>query len=390
MSVTSFSRADLVERQRAFTGLLAHQLVNPWTRPALYALVTRHEHTVDLLCGRLDYRLVRIDQSYRLRRKPIDGQVAAPVGSPLPRRPLVLALLIAAVLEDHRQDSVTLQEISDVVRHFAAANEFAPYDPEQRSHRRALLAAVDRLADLGVLDRRTRRGDLLESWERVGTGIGAGYLIHRDALVLLVDTRDVQLALDPTTSADDSRSQRLLRRLVETQALHPRGLEESDLAYLTSQGRRLQDQTEEMTGGTVERRADAWVLVLPSDHDLDPDLTVAFPEPTAADWVTLAMIDATGRRSTVRPDGRRGCASHEVDACSEHVFAMHSGRLTVTLKESPAAVRLAAQERLREIGLLALDGDDWLLEPEAGRYRSAELTVAQPADPPATLFEDLG
>ena len=92
MSVTSFSRADLAERQRAFTGLLAHQLVNPWTRPALYALITRHEHTVDLWCARLDYRLVRIDQCYRLRRSPIDGQVVAPLGSAPPRRPLVLAI----------------------------------------------------------------------------------------------------------------------------------------------------------------------------------------------------------------------------------------------------------------------------------------------------------
>lgn len=123
MSVMSFSRADLVERQSAFNGLLAHPLVTPWTHSNLYRLIHRHEHTLGLWCARLGYRLVRIDQGFRLRRVPISGSVAAPRGLPGPRRPLVLALLVAAVLEDYRQDSITLQEISDALRHFAAAKE---------------------------------------------------------------------------------------------------------------------------------------------------------------------------------------------------------------------------------------------------------------------------
>ncbi len=164
MSVTSFSRADLTERQAAFTGLLAHPLVTPWVRPELYALVHRHERTIDLWCARLGYRLVRIDQCFRLRRSPIAGRTALPRGVPPARRPLVLALLVAAILEDHRQDSITLQEISDDVRQFAAANRFATYDPEHRSHRVALLAAVRLLVVHGVLDQRTFRGELLEAW----------------------------------------------------------------------------------------------------------------------------------------------------------------------------------------------------------------------------------
>ena len=142
MSVMSFSRADLAERQAAFTGLLAHPLLAPWTDPVLCRLVLRHEHTLEVWCARLGYRLVRIDQCFRLRRSPLDGLAASPRVTPPPRRPLVLALLVAALLEDHSQDSITLQEISDTLRHFAAANRFVPYDPDHRSHRVALVAAV--------------------------------------------------------------------------------------------------------------------------------------------------------------------------------------------------------------------------------------------------------
>jgi len=390
MSVASFSRADLAERQASFTGLLAHPLVNPWTRPTLYALVTRHEHTIDLWCARLGYRLVRIDQCFRLRRTPIDGQVTLPAGQPPPRRPLVLALLVAAILEDHRQDSVTLQEISDAVRHFAAANGFAPYDPEHRSHRVALFDGVRLLVDHGVLDQRTSRVDLLDTWERTGSGIGAGYLIHRDALVLLVDTRDVQLSLEPQERTDDTRGQRMLRSLIETQALHPLALDESDRAYLGAQRRRLLDQAEEMTGGTVEPRADAWVLVLPSDQGLDPELAVSFPEATAADWVALALLDAAGRSATTEPDGRRRCSGATVTELAAALHAEHAAQLTLALKESSVAIREAAEERLIQAGLLSIETGHWLLEPEAGRFRSADLQVplAAVAAPPALLEVD--
>lgn len=387
MSLASFGRADIAERQAAFTGLLAHPLVNPWKRPTLYALVTRHERTIDLWCARLGYRLVRIDQCFRLRRTPIDGRVAVPPGRPRPRRPLVLALLVAAILEDQRQDSVTLQEISDAVRHFAAANGFAPYDPEHRSHRVALFEGIRLLVDHGALDQLTSRADLLDTWERTGSGIGAGYLIHRDALVLLVDTRDVQLSLEPQERTDDTRGARLLRSLVETQALHPLSLDESDRTYLTAQRRRLVDQAEEMTGGTVEPRADAWVLVLPSDQNVDPELAIGFPEATASDWVSLALLDAAGQRATTEPDGRRRCADATVTERARALHAEHASQLTVALKESAVAVREAAEDRLTDTGLLSVEAGDWLLAPEAGRFRSADLQVPVEAAASAALLE---
>ena len=405
MSVTPFTRADEGERQAAFTGMLAHPLVTPWTLPGLFTLVSRHEHTLTQWAGRLGYRLVRINQCFRLRRVPIDGVVAHPRGLPPARRVLVLALLAAAILEDERQDSITLQEISDAVQIFAAVNDFRPYDRGQRRHRVELVQAVRFLTTLGVLEQRTRRADLMETWERDGDGIGAGYVIHRDALVLLVDTRDAELALSPDADpapATDTRGQRMLRQLVETQALEPGTLTDDETAYLTSQRRRLVDQAEQMTGGVVETRLDAWTLVLPSDQGLDTDLLVAFPEATAADWVALALLDAVGRVATPGPAGRRHADSCVVDALATSLHTEHGQRLTVALRESPAAVREAAETQLRAAGLLDVDATGWTLHPVAGRYRDATLdhtmagmppdepSLLDPAEPPAERDASVG
>lgn len=269
-------------------------------------------------------------------------------------------------------------------------NRFAPYDPEHRSHRVALVDAVRLLCLHGVIEQRTARGDLLPTWEQTGVGIGAGYLIHRDALVLLVDTRDVQLVLEPAEHTGDTRGQQLLRELVETQALRPGSLTESEQAYLISQRRRLVDNAEEMTGGTVELRADAWVLVLPSDQGVDSALFVGFPEATAADWVALAMLDAVGRAASPLPDGVRRCPHEVVKQLAAQLHTEHAARLTIALRESPDAVSDTAESQLRSAGLLAVDESGaWLLQPESGRYRMADLQLPPARQPaPETLFEE--
>jgi len=408
MSVDSFLREDLAAQQSAFTGLLAHPLVAPWTFPDLFALVSRHQHRLDQWCRRLGYRIVRIDQCFRLRRVPLGGQPAIPRSTPPARRTLVLALLAAAILEDEHQDSVTLQDMSDAVRRFASVNDFRDYDPQQRRHRVELVEAVRFLCAWGVLEQRTRRADLIDTWEREGAGIGAGYVIHRDALVLLVDTRDAELALDADiAAADDTRGARLLRQLVETQSLETQRLSDDERAYLVSQRRRLCDQAEEMTGGTVEIRSDAWVLVFPADRGLEGDLLVSFPAPTAVDWAALALLDKTSRsavktagdpRAPAHRDavpassGRRRVRGLVVDTLVAALHRNQGSHLTVALRESPAALRHAVESRLVEAGLLEVDGADWVLLPAAGRYRSATLerlpddATTAPGGP--TLFEE--
>jgi hypothetical protein len=377
----SFGRVDLAQRQLAFTGLLAHPQVAPWLNPALYALVTRYEKDLDTWCKRLGYRLVRIDSCVRLRRVPLADGVAVP-GGPIPaRRRLVLALLAAAVLEDVRADSVTLQEISDSIRRFAAVNDLSPYDPETRSHRVDLVEGVRLLLAHGVLEQRTHREELLGDWQRAGQGIGAGYLIHRDALVLMLNTTDAELALAPVPDGEDQRRARILRRLVETQALYPADLSDDDRSYLTSQRTRLIDQAEEMTGGTVEVRSDAWMLILPSDHDLDPELFVGFPAATAADWISLALLDALVHTAEVLDGGRRLARCDQIRSAAASLNSEHGTRLTVALRESPEAIIQTVDSQLRAASLIQSTPEgDWVLLPAAGRYRAALLGTA-PVDP---------
>jgi hypothetical protein len=251
-----------------------------------------------------------------------------------------------------------------------------------------LVEAVRLLQTHGVLEQRTARADLLDSWERDGDGIGAGYVIHRDALVLLLDTRDAELALADEAPPGDTRGVRLLRALVETQFLAPLELDKADGAYLASQRARLIAQAEELTGGTVEVRSDALVLVLPSDKGLDSALFVRFPENTAADWVALSLLnDAIAASEPDAVPGRRRCRDAMVAQRAARLHADHAARLTVALRESPDAVRDAAERRLIEAGLLRVDDGDWVLPAAAARYREAELAIGS-AGAEATLFEE--
>ncbi|WP_028707412.1 DUF2398 family protein [Propionicicella superfundia] len=373
----SMRRADDADKQRAFLGLLSSQVVTPWSHPALYPLVHRHAATLTTWCGRLDYRLVHLDRCYRLRRVPLDGGVAVPDGEAPRRAVLLLTLYAAACLDDHHEDAITLQELSDVVRLATAGLGRWPYDPNLRPHRQSLIAAVRLLVGHGVLEPRTDE-QLVEGWERSGEGIGAGYLLHRDALMMLIDTGDVDLALARRGEPeDDTRGVELLRALVETQAILVDELPESSRAYLSGQRTRLASRAEEMTGGSVEIRSDAITLVLPADRDLPADLQVDFPSATTVDWVSLHLLEGAAREDT---GSFRVCPAEKVRRLATDLHASSSRHLTKALQESPSAVLVAAQERLTALGLLHVLSDGaWRLTPLAGRYRDADLSI--PDDP---------
>lgn len=374
------------DKQRAFVGLLANPTVTPMSDPVLYTLVHRHAPALDTWCGRLGYRLVHIDQCYRMRRVPIDGAVAFPVEAPPSRFELLLTLYAAACLDDRRDDSVTLQDLSDDVHLSTAALGGRPYDPNLRSHRQELVRAVDRLVAHGVLERRTD-DRLVEDWERAAEGIGAGLLLHRDALTLLISTDDIDLALARRAgSTDDTRSARLLRQLLETQAILVRELPEEEQAYLVGQRTRLASQAEEMTGGAVEIRADAMLLVLPADRAFPATVTLDFPAATARDWVALRLLDEVARAS---PGGVRSCPGQQVAQMAERLHATQGMYLTKAMQESPDAVLRAAETRLGDLGLLrVLPDGGWQLTSLAGRFRGADLTEPEVAPSQALLPEE--
>ena len=364
---------DHSEIQAAFTGLLANPIVTPWRHPELHVLVHRHAAVLNVWAKRVGYLLVGINRCYRLRRPPIGGGVALPATTPPPRGQLVLALYTASCLEASPGESLTLQELSDDVARLAQINGGWPYDPNRRPDRQRLLAAIQLLIGHGVLEERTS-GTLQNDWERTGSGIGAGYLLHRDALMLLVDTNDVDLALARRVDGgQDARGQELLRILVECQALYPQELPESHRDYLTRQRSRLVERAEELTGGRVEVRSDALVLVMPASRELPEGLVCGFPDATTLDWVTLAMIDAL----CLGAAGFHRVPADRVLAAAEDIHRGREKQLTVALRESPTAIRDAVAGRLGGLGLLRVEAGDWILAPAAGRYRDAELTSGE-------------
>ena len=364
---------DHAEIQAAFTGLLVNPVVTPWRHPELYVLVHRHAATLNVWVKRVGYLLMGINRCYRLRRPPIGGGVALPATTPPPRGQLVLALYAASCLEANPGESLTLQELSDAVARLAQINGGWPYDPNRRPDRQRLLTAVHMLTEHGVLEERTS-GVLQNDWERTGSGIGAGYLLHRDALMLLVDTNDVDLALARRVDdGQDVRGQELLRILVECQALYPHELSQSHRDYLARQRGRLVERAEELTGGRVEVRSDALVLVMPASREPPEGLVCGFPDATTLDWVTLAMIDALCPGA----GGFHRVPAARVLAAAEDIHRDRRKQLTVALRESPEAIRDAVAGRLTELGLLRMEAGDWILTPAAGRYRDAELTLGE-------------
>jgi len=364
---------DHAEIQAALTGLLANPLITPWQHPELHTLVHRHAAVLEVWVKRLGYLLVGVNRCYRLRRPPIEGTVALPAVAPPSRGQLILALYAASCLEASVGESLTLQELSDGVAQLTRMGGGWSYDPNRRPDRQRLLAAVNLLIEHGVLEKRTS-GTLQSDWERTGAGIGAGYLLHRDALILLVDTNDIDLALARRgESSQDTREQELLRILVECQALYPGELPESHRDYLSRERGRVVERAEELTGGRVEVRSDALVLVMPASRELPDGLVCGFPDATTLDWVTLAMIDALCR-------GARGfhrVPAARVLAAAKDIHRSRGGQLTAALRESPEAIRDAVAERLVELDLLRIEAEDWIFTPAAGRYRDAELTLSE-------------
>lgn len=380
MTTSTHHSFDLVEQQQAFVGLLVHPLLTREIAPDLHRLVSRHRERLAQWNRRLGYRLVAVGPTFRLRRSASPGlPVAVPADERPRRRELVLALVVAAVLEDVRTDTVTIQAISDATRDATAVAGLTAYDPVRRPDRKLLVQAVSRLSEHGVLRRRTRK-EVLTGWEDSGTGPGAGYTINRDALLLLVDPSDLSRARAAAVPTDedqpDTRGQHLLRQLVERQGLLFTDLTPSERDYWRQQRARLIRQAVEMTGGTVEQRAEAAVLVLPTEHTGGREATVDFPKVNGVHWVSLKLLDEGARSRAPDSDGRLHWPSAAVDAAAAALLGELGARLPKALQESPAAIRSAAEATLLPAGLLTVDtAGDWWLSPLAGRYRAASLTV---------------
>ena len=378
------------QAQEAFVGLLGTPLLAARIQPALFADVLRHRALVSDWAARLGYRLVIAGSVARLHRDPAGPArtAAPPPWDPPARRDLVLLALAAAACED-TDSSTTVQELSDEVRALSAGSRVTAYDPDRRAERQAFVRALDRLAGLGILIRRTSDDTLLRQWEEEGTGVGAGFEVDRDALLQFTDPYTVELALAPGAGSpgegdeDESsrihtRSQRLLRVLVEDTALLYADLHPLDAEYARGQRSWLAGQAADMTGGIVEIRAEGMLLRLPEDRLTTSAVTPTFPAATAGRWFALKVLDACAAEGGPDESGRITLSSAQVDRVTERVYTANFRALTMEVKESPARLRSVVGRILAGLGLIRTSGDGWIILPVAGRYRDPKA-VWEPA-----------
>lgn len=385
------TRADA---QDTFVGLLTAPLVSARVDAARFRAVIRHRALLSEWCARLGYRLVITGAVARLHRDPSGPQrtAAPPAWDPPPRRVLVLTALVAAACES-TDVATTVQILSDEVRALSASPgaRVTAYNPDRRPERQAFVRGIDQLAALGILLRRTSDEALLRQWEEEGTGIGGGFEIDQDALLQFTDPHTVSLALQPpaadrpddggdgdTSARMATRAQRLLRTLVEDTALLYADLHPLDAEYARGQRSWLADRAADMTGGTVEMRAEGMLLRLPQDRPASATATVQFPAATATPWFALKMLDAATSGRQPDESGRITLGRVEVEAAATRVYQDNYGALTKVMKESPARMLSIAQEVLLGAGLIRQTDSGWVVLPVAARYRDPKA-VWEPA-----------
>lgn len=379
------------EAQATFVGVITTPLVTAGTDPVLFGRVLRHRARIGEWLGKLGYRLVLTGTVARLHRDPAGPQATAappPWDAPA-RRDLVLLALAAAACEE-TDTTTTVQELSDEVRVLSVAPDarITPYDPDRRAERQTFVRALGRLVDLGILIRRTSDEALLRQWEEDGTGVGAGYEADRDALLQFTDPYTVELAFDsPGQAGEDdgedtariaTRGQRMLRMLVEDTALVFADLHPLDADYARSQRSWLAGQCAEMTGGTVEMRAEGMLLRLPDDAEYSARAIPVFPAANAPSWFALKILEAALWAAAPDENGQVHLRNEQVDAIAVRAYADHRRALTKALADSPDRLRAAAEHILGGLGLIRVSDAGWTVLPVAGRYREARA-VWEPA-----------
>jgi uncharacterized protein (TIGR02678 family) len=368
---------DTDDRQKAFTGLLAHPVVDRRRDPEMFALVRNSKHRrvlVDWFSERLGYRLVVTDAAARLFRLPLENETTTPRRyDPPGRRVLVLAVLAAAAAED-TEDITTTQDLSDRVRALTRHEDvdLAPYDPDRFVERQLFVKAVGLLVGTGALRPSARGSDEeRESWASRRNSVGGAYDVERELLLRMVDPAALAAALGQRPTgilAPESNTRfRLMRRLLELPVCLFADLTEPERTYLSGQKYRILAWCEEMTGWVAEQRAEGLALIAGGEDQTD----LPFPRVKAVDFAALMVLDELRRRQ----DPRGMLDDDEVDRAVAEVRARHPKAKTKELNDD-MTVRTQALELLRALDLIRpAPGGRWWISPVAARFRDPQVVA---------------
>jgi uncharacterized protein (TIGR02678 family) len=434
------STAEEVSARLTFLGLLCQPLVTVDLDQLLFRAVVRHAKHIDTFCRRLGYRRTHHGGAIRLDRSPLLGTVTAPSRPPdFPtRRVLALTALLAAACEEV-EGGVTLVKLSDLVAEISANTDrnIRPYDPDLLTERRCLVKAASTLEFWGLLRKRATLVTDVTEWTENRSGIGAGYDVNRDALLLFVNPETLAVAAhqqaqleqaqleqaepqaateaagspvpDPVSTAEDTRTGgtistqddpgadhddspaaiwaaqrratrvvRHLRAVVETPALLYSDLDPDEVDLARSQRGLRAGEAIAMIGGTVEARSEGLVWVTRED---ECPATMVWPTAKTESWAALMTAHKAGRDGVRDSSGVVHLDSATVNDVLEDLTDWKGELFRRELREDPAGLRTAVEDTLRWVGLLKTTADgSWRLSPVAGRYRDPELI--DPGPPP--------
>lgn len=288
-AAVQIDRSELEGFQAAARLLLAHPLVTEtWPRAGALAAIRRWEVPLRNEFGRvLGFRLDIGRSCARLYRKAAATSAhRGPVtrtGRPMGRVSCSFLCLALAALEG-LGDQTTASRLSDEVLRLRAGDEALPVDLTRYDQRKAFVDAVKWLEDRGVL--RLCDG-AVDRWLADDPTGDALYDVDRDAVSrLLVASpsilRDVAQAadflVDPYAPTEDAQRNRVRhqvgRRLVTEPVVAYEDLDPDERAHVRQRRTRVVADVEQLTGATVEARAEGLVLV---DASVEPISAQEFP-----------------------------------------------------------------------------------------------------------------
>lgn len=368
------------ERRRAARHLLQRPLMCKEHDPDTFALVRRHEETLDRwFTQRLGYRLQVSNDTARLAKtgsltsaRPLRTSSGRPFH---PREHVLLALTLAATVAGPAV--ISLRDLVDLVR--SAAADAAVTLTDDGTTRRAQVAVLRWMIDHGLA------AELHDQVDAYKDDAEADAVLQmrpdRIALLPLPAMVDVADGDELVARADRRPARRtwLRVRLVEEPVLYRHDLTAEEWDELR---RRQADEArivEEMFGLQIEARAEG-VAAIDSDGDLSD---VRFPGSGTVHHAALLLIGAMCQAGQIRPStgddpSPDGWTAWDALATTMGALAEpHARRWKADLVERPdqllrEVIDLLVSLRLAETGLD--DGDRAVarLLPAAARFRAIE------------------
>lgn len=307
-AAVQIDRSEIEGFQAAARLLLAHPLVTEtWPRAGALATIRRWEVPLRNEMGRvLGFRLDIGRSCARLYRK---AAVTSVHRGPVTRTDRSLGrvscsfLCLALAALEGLGDQTTASRLSDEVLRLRAGDEALPVDLTRYDQRKAFVDAVKWLEDRGVL--RLCDGGV-DRWLADDATGDALYDVDRDAVSRLLvaspsilrDVRDAaDFLVDPYAPTEDAQRNRVRhrigRRLVSEPVVAYEDLDPDERTHVRQRRSRLVADVEQLTGCTVEARAEGLVLV---DASVEPISAQEFPaggtEVQAALLWGAALVDS--------------------------------------------------------------------------------------------------